>query len=418
MDTVRVAAESSCSRATALAAAKSAASLVFTACWYYKCGRALLYAPHHVAASLVSVIVIRWYHRRAAAPATLVAVAREELRGIASDWTAPLANCARAHAVSWKRLYVDLCASASALPSYANLGPLGLGRMIHGSMWLPAMQVADAGHALLIFSRWRGALVCIDALVLLLIFAAYMLLTHLANTLAHRFFAHRCFKTSRVFTWLLAAFCNTGTRCMWWSSLHRHHHRHSDGKEDPHSPVQCGVAYAYLGWLFDRHNFRTRVEHMRDWQADAPELFALELLAAGEAQDVVDATLLRPARALAAWWFVDPTDFVVHRFGDMARDAASAGGAFAVQMNLLFNAYAHDEHRADHAGRGGAAWDIPARWFGLLSSGEAHHARHHLHPTLACNSPHGAQEDWVFGAILLLERCGLVWEVRRRPKTE
>ena len=110
--------------------------------------------------------------------------------------------------------------------------------------------------------------------------------------------------------------------------------------------------------------------------------------------------------------------FVVHRFGDMARDAASAGGAFAVQMNLLFNAYAHDEHRADHAGRGGAAWDIPARWFGLLSSGEAHHARHHLHPTLACNSPHGAQEDWVFGAILLLERCGLVWEVRRRPKTE
>ncbi|EOD11981.1 hypothetical protein EMIHUDRAFT_120221 [Emiliania huxleyi CCMP1516] len=346
MDTVRVAAESSCSRATALAAAKSAASLVFTACWYYKCGRALLYAPHHVAASLVSVIVIRWYHRRTAAPATLVAVAREELRGIASDWTAPLANCARAHAVSWKRLYVDLCASASALPSYANLGPLGLGRMIHGSMWLPAMQVADAGHALLIFSR------------------------------------------------------------------------HSDGKEDPHSPVQCGVAYAYLGWLFDRHNFRTRVEHMRDWQADAPELFALELLAAGEAQDVVDATLLRPARALAAWWFVDPTDFVVHRFGDMARDAASAGGAFAVQMNLLFNAYAHDEHRADHAGRGGAAWDIPARWFGLLSSGEAHHARHHLHPTLACNSPHGAQEDWVFGAILLLERCGLVWEVRRRPKTE
>ena len=162
---------------------------------------------------------------------------------------------------------------------------------------------------------------------------------------------------------------------------------------------------------------------MRDWQADAPELFALELLAAGEAQDVVDATLLRPARALAAWWFVDPTDFVVHRFGDMARDAASAGGAFAVQMNLLFNAYAHDEHRADDARRSGganagAAWDIPLRWFAVLSGGESHHARHHQHPTLACNSPHGIREDWVFGVIVLFERCGLVWDVRRKPKSE
>ena len=32
---------------------------------------------------------------------------------------------------------------------------------------------------------------------------------------------------------------------------------------------------------------------------------------------------------------------------DSAALAATLGSAFAVQMNLLFNAYAHDEHRAD-----------------------------------------------------------------------
>ena len=409
--------------------AKAAAALAFTAYWYRECVRPLLYQPHYLALSFAIVPVVRWHHRRggfasyagtvtADAP-SLAAVAKQELRNVAADWTAPLLCCARAHAVPLKRTYVDLFAAASALPSYASIGPLGLSRVIRGQLWFPVTQIGEIGHTLAIFSRWRGgALLCADALVLLLIFVAYMLLRHLANTLAHRFFAHRCFKTSRWFTWVLAAFCNTGTRCMWWSSVHRHHHRHCDDDDDPHSPARCGFGYAYLGWLFDRANFGARVQHLKDWEADAPELFAIELLYADRAHDFVDDRLLGPAKMFAAWYFVDPTDFVVTRFGELTVTAATLGSAFAVQMNLLFNAYSHDEHRGDKcAGGRCAAWDIPFRWFGLLSGGESHHARHHQHPTLACNAPaHLAHQDWVFGVILLLERCGLVWDVRKAPR--
>ena len=146
--------------------------------------------------------------------------------------------------------------------------------------------------------------------------------------------------------------------------------------------------------------------------------FAIELLYADRAHDFVDDRLLGPAKMFAAWYFVDPTDFVVTRFGELTVTAATLGSAFAVQMNLLFNAYSHDEHRGDRcAGGRCAAWDIPFRWFGLLSGGESHHARHHQHPTLACNAPaHLAHQDWVFGVILLLERCGLVWDVRKAPR--
>ena len=64
--------------------------------------------------------------------------------------------CARAHAVPLKRTYVDLFAAASALPSYASVGPLGLSRVIRGQLWYPVTQIGEIGHTLAIFSRWRG----------------------------------------------------------------------------------------------------------------------------------------------------------------------------------------------------------------------------------------------------------------------
>ena len=69
----------------------------------------------------------------------------------------------------------------------------------------------------------------------------------------HRYFAHRSYKTSRAFQLVLAVLgCTTMQNGpIWWASVHRRHHKHSDGTGDPHSPVKHGFWYAHVGWVFD-----------------------------------------------------------------------------------------------------------------------------------------------------------------------
>jgi stearoyl-CoA desaturase (delta-9 desaturase) len=69
----------------------------------------------------------------------------------------------------------------------------------------------------------------------------------------HRYFAHRSYKTSRAFQLVLAMLGATSMQNgpLWWASVHRRHHKHSDTPDDPHSPVPRGLWYAHLGWNFD-----------------------------------------------------------------------------------------------------------------------------------------------------------------------
>ncbi len=70
----------------------------------------------------------------------------------------------------------------------------------------------------------------------------------------HRYFAHRSYKTSRAFQLVLAILGSTSMQNgpIWWASVHRRHHKYSDGPGDPHSPVDHGFWYAHIGWVFDR----------------------------------------------------------------------------------------------------------------------------------------------------------------------
>jgi stearoyl-CoA desaturase (delta-9 desaturase) len=83
----------------------------------------------------------------------------------------------------------------------------------------------------------------------------------------HRYFAHRAYKTSRAWQLLLAVLGATTMQNgpIWWASVHRRHHKHSDGPSDPHSPRRRGFWYAHIGWNFDRSVPRPRDEsNVRD----------------------------------------------------------------------------------------------------------------------------------------------------------
>ena len=67
----------------------------------------------------------------------------------------------------------------------------------------------------------------------------------------HRYFAHRAYKTSRWFQfvlgWLGCMAMQKGP--LWWAANHRDHHKYSDQEEDPHSPVRHGLFWSHVGWV-------------------------------------------------------------------------------------------------------------------------------------------------------------------------
>lgn len=70
-----------------------------------------------------------------------------------------------------------------------------------------------------------------------------------ANIGLHRLVAHRSFKTNFYFEAVLS-FIGTLTTMgstISWSGIHRYHHKHSDTKTDPHSPVEIGAFPAWVG---------------------------------------------------------------------------------------------------------------------------------------------------------------------------
>jgi stearoyl-CoA desaturase (delta-9 desaturase) len=72
----------------------------------------------------------------------------------------------------------------------------------------------------------------------------------------HRYFAHRSYKTSRAFQFILAAGGATAAQKgpLWWAGHHRDHHRFSDTERDVHSPLK-GFWWSHVGWILsDKFN--------------------------------------------------------------------------------------------------------------------------------------------------------------------
>ena len=67
----------------------------------------------------------------------------------------------------------------------------------------------------------------------------------------HRLLSHkafRCLKLAEYF-WVLGGYLAFQGSPIWWATMHRAHHRYTDGALDPHSPVYRGWRYAYYGWI-------------------------------------------------------------------------------------------------------------------------------------------------------------------------
>jgi stearoyl-CoA desaturase (delta-9 desaturase) len=210
----------------------------------------------------------------------------------------------------------------------------------------------------------------------------------------HRYFAHRSYRTSRAFQFLLALLGTTAMQQgpLWWASWHRRHHKHSDQPEDPHSPVRRGFWHAHVGWVFDGSHDGADLSNVRDLAA-FPELRWLDR---HNRLPLVGYALLCYAIAGMAgvvWGFVVSTLAVAH-------------------ATFLINSLAHVW--------GSRPYPTPDRsrnnpLLAVLTLGEGWHNNHHHHMASARQGFRWWQVDISYMSLVVLRWLGLVWGVRVPP---
>lgn len=249
-------------------------------------------------------------------------------------------------------------------------------------------------------------------LELSLCFGMYLLTLIGVEVGFHRHFTHSSFKTYMPIRATLAILGSMGFEgpVIWWTAVHRRHHKYSDEEGDPHSPNLHGPGpwgslkgfyHAHMGWLFDSASTRGA-----GWNTYTPDLYR-------------DKTIFR----IHAWYFywlglgvVVPVLICAlahHNFSGALLGLLWGG---AVRIFLLnhaiwaINSVTHrwgkrDFHTPDHSTNN--------IWLSLPTLGEAWHNNHHAFPSSAFTGFCWWQLDPGGWIIELMKRTGLAWDVKR-----
>ena len=209
----------------------------------------------------------------------------------------------------------------------------------------------------------------------------------------HRYFAHKSYKTSRAFQFVLAFLGASATQKgpLWWCGTHRRHHRYTDVEGDPHSPKD-GFWYSHQGWIFDARWGGTPTSAIRDF-ARYPELIWLN-----------------------KWHFVPP--IVLATLCWLLAGLAGLVWGFAISTTLLWhatysvNSFAHifGTRRYETNDTSKNNW-----WVALLTLGEGWHNNHHHYQASARSGFMWWEIDVTYYVLRGLAAVGLVWDLREPP---
>ncbi len=211
----------------------------------------------------------------------------------------------------------------------------------------------------------------------------------------HRYFAHRTYKTSRVFQFLLAwlAVSSAQKGVLWWASHHRAHHRYADQPEDVHSPVQRGFWWAHVGWIFAPRNADTNLARVADL-ARFPELRWLERWQLVPPITLAAGLLLWGGLPALLWGFFVSTTLLWH-------------GTYTI--NSLAHLFGSRRYATPDDSRN--------NWFlALLTLGEGWHNNHHYYRPAANQGFFWWELDPTFYVLKMFSWVGLIWDVRTPPR--
>ncbi len=230
---------------------------------------------------------------------------------------------------------------------------------------------------------------------LLLCLCCYLFAMAGVSVAYHRYFAHKAFRTSRAFQFVLALWGALAVEKgpLWWASAHRHHHRYADTPNDIHSPLHQGYLFAHSGWFLDRR-IRNADPALCPEFARLPELVWLNQW--NWVPVIVYAVLLTGLFGLdgLVWGFLVPTVLLWH----MTHAIGS----------LLHSRLGYRRFPTPDSSRNSLLLAIP-----LL--GEGFHNNHHFFPYAARCGLAWWEVDVSWWLIRMLEASGLIWRVRRPP---
>ncbi len=258
-------------------------------------------------------------------------------------------------------------------------------------------------HAACLGVIWVGWSPCALTVALTL----YLVRMFAVTGFYHRYFSHKVFKTSRPVQFLFASLGASAVQRgpLWWASMHRHHHRHSDRPEDAHSPVRHGFLRSHMGWFLSDAYFATRFERVREFAVFpelrfldrfdvlVPLLLALSIYGLGEYLAVYWPELTTNGLQLVVWGFVISTVALYH-------------ATFSV--NSLAHCWGTRRYPTRDHSRNNAL-------IALLTLGEGWHNNHHHYPGSARQGFFWWEIDITYYGLRLLERAGLIRDLRNLP---
>jgi len=211
----------------------------------------------------------------------------------------------------------------------------------------------------------------------------------------HRYFAHRSFKTSRVFQFLLAWVGASSMQKgpLWWAGHHRHHHRFSDQDEDLHSPRRDGFWWAHVGWILSSQFDATPTTLIKDFVV-YPELRWLDRW------HLLPGVLLAVSLVVFGGW----PAFV---WGFLVSTVLTWHATFAI--NSLTHVFGRRRYNTSDTSRNSAI-------LALLTLGEGWHNNHHYYQTATRQGFFWWEIDITFVILKLLSIPRIVWGLREPPE--
>ena len=246
-------------------------------------------------------------------------------------------------------------------------------------------------HAGCVAAIWSG--VTWQAIVLCIVL--YWLRMFAIGAAYHRYFSHRAYSTGRAFQFILAVLAQSSAQksVLWWAAKHRHHHLHSDTKQDVHSPRHKGFVYSHVGWIFARQHDATDLLKVTDF-ASYPELMWLHKL------EVLPAIMIAALCILVAGWaglvvgFLWSTVLLYH-------------------ATFCINSLAHVRGRKQYV----TGDESRNNWLlALLTMGEGWHNNHHAYQSSARQGFRWWEMDVTYYVLVILSRFGIVWDLKVPPE--
>lgn len=223
----------------------------------------------------------------------------------------------------------------------------------------------------------------------------------------HRYFSHRSYKTNRFFQFVLAWLGTSAAQRgpLWWAAHHRDHHRHSDQKEDIHSPIREAFWYSHFGWILCPENFATKHSRVRDL-TKYPELRFL------------DRFYLVPPFVRASILF-GLGSFLASNYPQLQTSGPQllawgffAGTMISYHITFSINSFAHlfGSRSYETSDSSKNNWLLA-----LLTFGEGWHNNHHQYPGLERHGHRWWEFDLTHSLLKILSSLGVVYDMRVQP---